>query len=1353
MSDRNIYTIGWISAVVTEYVAAQEFLHERHEGLSSANVHDDNSYTLGRIGSHNVVMVCLAEYGPSQATKAATDLFDSFPNIRACLMVGIGGGVPSKKHDIRLGDIVVSRPASGYGGVFQYDHGKALQGQDFQPTQFLNEPPQFLRTATNALETRHIANGNGLEARVEEVLLGKPRLRRKGYSRPPAASDRLYRSDFVHQNQDGNCSDEDGCGNDAAQLIKRDGRGEYDDNPAIHYGLIASGNQVVKDALFRDKNIAKDILCFEMESAGLIKFFPCMVIRGICDYADSHKNKKWQGYAAMVAAAYAEALLGEITPSRIEAETRVAEMLSHIDDMIVEVHQDVKAIKSDNDLVKAEGQVLKIQKWLQPPRPSPNPDRARQLRQDGTGTWLLSHPVFQAWLSGSQRHVWLHGLMGSGKTVLSTMVLDQITGDSESDEQLVLSFFFDFSNSESQTKDNMLRAFAFDLYRNGSNDSSAVLNISFSAHQHGLRHPTPTVIEEAVTKMLAHRKVMIILDALDESSTSSELLSWLENITRSPGLENAQLFCTSRSESDFVQVLPGVMFEDGCVELDSHAIDDDIGHYVSRQLFTRREFQRKVFTADIREQIRRKVGAGANGMFRWAACQLDTLVDLRSPKKIEAALNDLPRDLDETYDRILRNIPAEDKNDTIRLLQFLVHSHRSITVKDAVEIIATDTDAEPPSFDVKGRIPEEDEIVQSGFGLMSTFPAKNHDGTDGREIRLAHFSVKQFLDKQPEFGQLRASITITKTCLTYLSDITGDNWVEIKKNYPFGLSAAEIWTRHGASAEEDDDMLRFITRFLEDRETILRWFLDARATYLQCLFFHTSPSPIMFQSLCPPAGSRLYYACVCGLPRVAQALVAKGADVNGQGGCFGNSLAAASASGHLEIVKLLLDNGADINARSLSDKTALLVAIEKGREDVVRFLLEMGADVNTPCYDDCGEINGSVLLVALAEGQGPIAKLLLEKKADITARGEYLGNALYAASKGGLINLMKQFLKDEDQMDVNTKGGLFGNALQAASAEGHLEAVELLLDNGADINLKGGYFGTALQAAVAEDHPEIVALLLRKGADINIQGGDFGNALTAAIMTKGDELARVLVDMGADMNAQGEYGTPLYVASSKGCIELIELFLDKGADVNLCHAKRGTALHIAAINKQVEAAKFLVEKGADVHAQSDDLGSPLHVASKNGYIELMELFLEKGADINARGGESDSALQAAAAENHVEALKFLVEKGANVYQQGGKFGNALEAAQRYKYDRRKSEAANHAEAWKFLVEGKFGNAMDAKMRYNHGIQDGKSETAIFLREVMAATKEETREPSHQGSGLLGDHREPSRSPKRRRQDR
>lgn len=115
-----------------------------------------------------------------------------------------------------------------------------------------------------------------------------------------------------------NC--EGSCGDEAAKLIARHPRPDEAD-PVVHYGLIASANTLMKDASIRDRLAReRDVLCFEMEAAGLMNHFPCLVIRGICDYADTHKNKEWQGYAAMTAAAYAKDLLRRITPRQAEAE-------------------------------------------------------------------------------------------------------------------------------------------------------------------------------------------------------------------------------------------------------------------------------------------------------------------------------------------------------------------------------------------------------------------------------------------------------------------------------------------------------------------------------------------------------------------------------------------------------------------------------------------------------------------------------------------------------------------------------------------------------------------------------------------------------------------------------------------------------------------------------------------------------------------------------------------------------------------------------------------------------------------------------------------------------------------------
>lgn len=329
MSNPDRYTVGWICAIATEYVAAQAFLDEKHDGPEYVSPNDNNDYTLGRIGRHNCVIAVLpnGEYGLASAAGVARDMLHSFPNIRIGLMVGIGGGAPSQKHDIRLGDVVVGVSKNGMSSVFQYDFGKAIQGQEFLETGFLNKPTPVLLAAVNGLMAQYESEGNDFKETVDGILDKKPRLRKK-YKRPAATTDILFRSHFVHPaDEEVECTT--ACCEDPLNFIDRFERSEEDDDPAIHYGLIASANTLMKDAVIRDALVAKrGILCFEMEAAGLANHFPCLVIRGICDYSDSHKNKKWQGYAAMTAAAYAKDLLYRIAPNRVEAEKKISDVLS-----------------------------------------------------------------------------------------------------------------------------------------------------------------------------------------------------------------------------------------------------------------------------------------------------------------------------------------------------------------------------------------------------------------------------------------------------------------------------------------------------------------------------------------------------------------------------------------------------------------------------------------------------------------------------------------------------------------------------------------------------------------------------------------------------------------------------------------------------------------------------------------------------------------------------------------------------------------------------------------------------------------------------------------------------------------
>lgn len=329
MSDPKDYTVGWISALSTEYVAAQVFLDEKHEPPESVSSHDNNNYTLGRIGKHKVVVAVLpdGEYGLSGAAGVARDMVHSFPNIRIGLMVGVAGGAPSNKHDIRLGDIVVGAPRDGEGGVFEFDFGKTIQGQDFKYTRFLDQPPTVLRAAVSGVKAQYEMSGHRIEEAISTIVQRYPRLQQK-YKRPNV--DRLYQAGVTHPSEGkaklASCAEV--CVGDSRSVYRPE-RTEYEDNPAIHYGLIASSNQLMKDAIFRDRLVEKkEVLCFEMEAAGLVNHFPCLVIRGICDYSDTHKDKEWQGYAAMAAAAYAKDILYQIHPNKVEAEKRLSEILS-----------------------------------------------------------------------------------------------------------------------------------------------------------------------------------------------------------------------------------------------------------------------------------------------------------------------------------------------------------------------------------------------------------------------------------------------------------------------------------------------------------------------------------------------------------------------------------------------------------------------------------------------------------------------------------------------------------------------------------------------------------------------------------------------------------------------------------------------------------------------------------------------------------------------------------------------------------------------------------------------------------------------------------------------------------------
>ncbi|KAL4758905.1 uncharacterized protein BDW70DRAFT_169814 [Aspergillus foveolatus] len=262
------YTIAWICALPLEAAAARAMLDKTHTPPQQIN--DSNAYEFGELNGHHIVIAHLP--GGVYGTVSAAAVAES----RARIMTFVG-------------DVVVSKPGKNHSGVIQYDYGKAVQNGEFEQTGTLNKPPHILLMHMSQLEAKQISEGgDALSMIVWEVLERSPNMEQR-FSPPSHDSDLLFHSSYRHVDMEADCG---GC--DKEHLVKRSLRDIW--TPYVHYDLIASGDQ-------------HGILCFEMEAAGIMDELPTLVIRGLCDNCDSHKQEQWRGYAALTAAPYAKLLL------------------------------------------------------------------------------------------------------------------------------------------------------------------------------------------------------------------------------------------------------------------------------------------------------------------------------------------------------------------------------------------------------------------------------------------------------------------------------------------------------------------------------------------------------------------------------------------------------------------------------------------------------------------------------------------------------------------------------------------------------------------------------------------------------------------------------------------------------------------------------------------------------------------------------------------------------------------------------------------------------------------------------------------------------------------------------------
>ncbi|KAJ5933712.1 hypothetical protein N7454_006041 [Penicillium verhagenii] len=1244
LDDPDLYTIGWIAALPIERAAAIAMLDERHDKPLRFVQHqvDLNSYTWGKIGEHNIVITSLPAGldGTTSAAVTASNLLSSLPQIKIALLVGIGGGIPQPDRDIRLGDIAVSQPQGTTGGVVQYDLGKAKSNQIWERKGYLSMPPRILLNALAALQAEHESG----ESRVAEFLGSTRKLKKgvNGYSHQGFANDRLFKPSYSHIGGRG-CRD---C--DVEGRVERDERDDTD--PEVHYGTIASGNTLVKDAATRDK-IANDLgecICFEMEAAGLMNHFPCLVIRGICDYADSHKNDQWQRYASITAAAYAKDLLGYVPAIELCETQRALDVLKSIGQDIETIHMGLEKLESDN-------QMGRLTKWLDLPDVSINLNEALKKRQEGTCFWFLQNETFEEWKTGKRQHLWLQGIPGCGKTVLSAAIAENLTTQQHDPSCVVLIFYFDFNDSKKQSLNKLVCSLVTQMYSRCPS-CRVDLDMLFLSCESGARQPTDKALFGTFLQMMKHvERIQIILDALDECETRGDLLSWIGDLLNSDHA-GLHLLATSRKEEEIESELTRWLDPNNIISIQQHTVNQDIRMHVREKLRNDRGFLRWHLKPDVLDEVETELMRKADGMFRWAACQLDDLKKCLNLRTLRNSLRSLPTTLEETYARILANIEKEYRQDALTLLQFLTYSERPLTLEEAVDAIAVDLDCYP-SFDPMLRMPQPREILRVCSSLVSLVSRKDGDDTV-EELQLAHFTVQQYLESDQiqkalsqedlEFaskfqtGLMRATAKgiLARTCLAYLSQLDGSMTInEIQTEFPLARYSAQYWIDHAKYSESAEIV----------RESIVEFFLHQTQAYAAWgkLFDPDQPwkGPLWWPE--KEMATPLYYACLAGLKHTVSLLLENGAAIDVQGGTYNNALQAASSIGDTVIVQQLLDHGANANIQGGLYGNALQAASIRGHKVIVQQLLAGGSNVNLK-----GGLYSDALYAASSEGHLEIVHLLLDKGAHVNAQGGLDANALMHTPFQDHEGIVQHLLARA----ANTKlrGELGSDKSSTTMAESYDVIMQRFLDERGITTTHDELYDNVLHAALIQCRKETIQVLDGWKRSVRFFGvmiatGDGSTPVGIASFKGNKEVVQLLLDKGAEINAvTRDRTTPLFMACSEGHLPTVQLLLERGACINIAQDHGWSPLFCALFHGHMHIFRILLEKGADVNTITKDEMMPLLMASFKGHTEVVQLLLEKGANINAATKDGTTPLLHASSNGHTEVVKLLLEKGANI---------------------------------------------------------------------------------------------------------
>ncbi|KAK0762687.1 hypothetical protein N5P37_005505 [Trichoderma harzianum] len=929
----------------------------------------------------------------------------------------------------------------------------------------------------------------------------------------------------------------------------------------------------MKDAILRDKLVAnRGVLCFEMEAAGLMNHFPCLVIRGICDYSDSHKNDKWQGYAAMTAAAYARALLYRIALSKLAAEITIKDRLSDLVDIS---EQHLAAAKENVQIQKdfAKERLTEKSLW----------EVLRNAVNDiQTGPIIIVLDALDKCLASEfenlMKHIEIqfsetHQVQGKLKYLLTCRPYDQIV-----------------------SRFQYLRDSFPNIHIPGEEESDTISQeincvITYRAKRLSIKNNLPSEIENYLEFRLGntpHRTylwVFLIFDYLDKEifkKTQKEVESIITTLPKSINEAYEQILNKSKDHPMVRKALSIILVASRPLTLSEMnvavSMDDTIHNFNDLDLEQERSFESRLrtwcglFITIYHGKI----------YFLHQTARDFLLADRASSRSITPSLR-------------WRN---------------------SITIRDAQTVLADICVLYLGLFNSPDIMGEGDQ--PRGTHAFLEYSAKNWN----IHLRESHImnssailsSVLKICDANSKsysawfdlFWQTTGlqptehftDLMIASYCgHTIVAKLCLENGADIEARDTVHTRTPLLWAATGGQ----DDVVKLLiekgadVNANEHGRTPLLW--AAKQGYdatVRLLLEAKADIEVKDTSY---GQTPLLWAAKSGHEAVVKLLLENKAKTESRDATFGQTpLMWAVENGYDAIARLLLESGADIEAKdNIYGRTSVLLATSSGRDTTIKLLVQNGADLEAK-----NKGGWTPLTWAAARGQARIVKLLLEHGAHIQAEDRKCQSMLLWTVKEGHEDITRALLKQG-----------VGTPLLLALESKSPAVVELLLKQGADVApaWKDKEGQTPLIWAIKERHEAIAKLLSTWKRETIYQ-----TPLIMAVEWRNVDIVKLLISAGADVEKIDIVGrTPLLSAVIGGNLEVVELLLSKGADVERDDRDGQTPLICAIKRHSIALVELLLNNGADVERSDKDGETPLTWANKMGNESILELLSKRTA--------------------------------------------------------------------------------------------------------------------------------------------